>query len=534
MNQKSTVYALALLAGLCAAAISFFAPFFPYGVDSASYLDQARSLMARGVLETTPYGTGNTDVVSVPDPLFPLGYPLLIVISSMLLQLPVEVVAPYLSLTALILLPLVIVYSFHRILGLLPALWIAILVVLTPAAVRHGYMAYSDTVSLVLVIYSVNRLLMADNKPASWFCLGLLTGFSYLLRNANLGLLLSIFLYLLWQFIVESEKRKELIKNGFVWLAANALLIVPWLTRNFLVFGKLQPYRMAPSTVSLGENIHDYLKAQLDTLLALNGLDTLLAGTTAGVFLLFLLAVGLVHQVATTWERWRKIEQQAFFIAVVYAAIGAAMVITARTIYQWGIHIGARHVLPYSCYVLVALVIIFKNAAVKIHPRHLGLGLAFTLLITRLYELPELYKYDQYHQTVMRTAKQIKANQDVVCSHLNGRLGISNYAFVYRILCAAQVRHVFPPFQDNKFLDELLPGWAELGAKQGIVVSLFPYIDDKHSDLPLKQKSLTELKASGWQVERNEKENLILSRQANSSAAILPKTFPKIPVPLKP
>ncbi len=82
MTKQSTVYAIALFAGLCAAAISFFAPFFPYGEDSASYLEQARSFMARGVFEVTPWETDMADVVSIPDPLFPPGYPLLIVIGS--------------------------------------------------------------------------------------------------------------------------------------------------------------------------------------------------------------------------------------------------------------------------------------------------------------------------------------------------------------------------------------------------------------------------------------------------------------------
>jgi hypothetical protein len=435
----------------------------------------------------------------------------------MLFRLPVEMIAPFLSLAALIILPAVIVFSFHRVLGLTPALWIGILVVLTPAAVRHGYVAYSDTLSLVLVIYSVNRLLVAGINPAAWFWLGLLTGFSYLLRNANLGLLLSISLYLLWRLIVEPENRKLIINNGLVWLGANALLIVPWLIRNFLVFGKLQPYWMAPSKVGLGENIHDYLKAQLDSLLAFSSLDTLLANTPWGIFLLLMLAAVLVHQVITTWKHWQKIEQQAFFIAVVYTAIGAAMVIAARTRYQWGVHISARHVLSYSCFAFVALVIIVKNTAFKINTRNLGLGFAITLLITRACDLPKLYEYDQYHQTVMGAAKHIKADQDVICSNLNGRFAVSNYAFVYRILCAAPVRHVFPPFQQNKFLEESLPGWAELGAKKGIVVSLFPFIDDKESKLPLSQDTVMKLKASGWQVERNEKQNLILSRKANVS-----------------
>ncbi|MDD1631831.1 MAG: hypothetical protein LUP91_06430 [Methylococcaceae bacterium] len=190
--------------------------------------------------------------------------------------------------------------------------------------------------------------------------------------------------------------------------------------------------------------------------------------------------------------------------------------IAARTKYQWGEYIHARYALPYSCFIFVALVIVFKYATLKINTCNLGLGLAVTLLITRVYELPKFYEYSQRDQTVIGAAKQIKTDQDVVCSNLNGRFAVSNYAFVYRIVCAAPVRHVFPPFQQNKFLDESLQGWAELGAKQGIVVSLFPYKDDKQSNLPLKQDILIKLKALGWQVEYNEKENLILSHKANS------------------
>lgn len=516
MSKKYTVYALALLAGLSAATVSFFAPFYPFGVDSASYLEQARNFMARGVFEITPFGTGETDVVSVPDILFPPGYPVLIAISSMLLQLPVEVIAPFLSLLALVLLPVVIVSSFHRVLGLLPALWIAILVVLTPSAVRHGYIAFSDTLSLILVIYSVSCLLKAGNKGGTWFYLGLLTGFSYLLRNANLGLLISISLYLFYRFVVEPENRQDLIKNGITWLCANGLLIVPWLIRNILVFGKLQPYWMPPSDVSLAENIHDYLKAQLDTIFSVNDLDNLLAGTMWGIVILIALLVVLVRQTITTWQRWQRIEQQTFIISVIYAGIGAAMVIVARTKYQWGVHIDARYALPYSCFVFVPLVLIVKNSVAQINTRYFALGLTFTsLLITRIYELPNFYQYSVYHQTVMRAAEQIKANKDVICSSLNGRLALSNYAFVYRIVCAAPVRHVFPPFQQNKFLDDSLPGWAKLAAKRGVVVSIFPYIDDKESELPLKQEIVTTLNSSGWRVERNEKENLILSRMPN-------------------
>jgi hypothetical protein len=265
-----------------------------------------------------------------------------------------------------------------------------------------------------------------------------LTGFSYLLRNANLGLLLSITLYLLWRFWLEPETRKQKVINGLVWLGGNALIIMPLLIRNLFVFGKMQPYSMDPSSVSLGENIHDYVQAQLDTLLTLKELATLLAGSLWGISLLFLLLGVLIHQLITTWQYWQKIQQQTFFISVVYVVIGAAMVIVARTKYEWGVHIDARYALPYSCFIFVALVIIFKNTTSTINTRYVGLGLAITLLITRAYEVPKLYEhtqYYQYHQHNISVANKINTNKDAICSNSDGQVMVADDAFIYRILC---------------------------------------------------------------------------------------------------
>jgi len=87
---------------------------------------------------------------------------------------------------------------------------------------------------------------------------------------------------------------------------------VPLLIRNILVFGKLQPYAMPPSTLGLGENSHDFIKAQLDTLFAANEFDKLLAEYPIGIALLTVFVGILLHQTITTWSKWNKIEQQTF------------------------------------------------------------------------------------------------------------------------------------------------------------------------------------------------------------------------------
>jgi len=515
MSKECTVYVIALVAGLCAASIYFFVPFFPYGYDSVNYIEQARSFMARGVFETIPITLVSPENVSIPDNLFPPGYPLLIVISSKIFFVPEEVIAPFLSLAALLLLPVAIVFSFHRIIGLWPSLWIALLVTLTPSTVFFGSIAYSDTISLLLVIFSVGCLLVMSNKPSSWFYLGLLTGFSYLLRNANLALLISIFLYLVWNMVVEPENRKMKIKNACFWLSGNAVFIVGLFIYNFLIFGKFQPYSMPPSTVGLGENIHDYIFAQLNTVLAFSELEILIDKSGYGIFLLIPVMLILLYKLVTTWRLWQKIEQKTFFISAAYVAIGVTVTILARTKYQWGVHIEPRYALPYSCFIFVNLVIIFKYALPK-NTRYLVPGLAVILLLFRIYGLQKDFERRQnspYDQRVVSVAKQLKNNPDAICSHLNGRVALSNLHLVYRMVCEAPVREMFVSFEHNKFIDESLKSWAELGAKKGIIVSLFPIGKDSEN-LPLDQEYLTRLNSLGWQVDRNEKENLILSHKA--------------------
>jgi len=187
-----TVYSLAALIGLCAATIAYFLPVFPYTSDSACYIEQARTLIHRGVFESGLYGTENPSATYVPDPLFPPGYPILIALFSLLLTVPPEVVAPFLSLTALALIPVCMVFSFRRIVGAAAALLIGLLVEFTSPIIRWGNVASADILSVLLVILCMGLVLKAGDRLMAWFVAGLLVGFVYLLRNANLAFVLSL------------------------------------------------------------------------------------------------------------------------------------------------------------------------------------------------------------------------------------------------------------------------------------------------------------------------------------------------------
>lgn len=514
MTRLQVIYSLAGLIGLCAATIAYFLPVFPYTPDSACYIEQARSLMARGVFESGLYGIEKPSVTFVPDPLFPPGYPVLIALFSLLLPVPPEVVALFLSLTALALIPVCTVSSFRRAVNSEVALIIGLLLVTTPAIIRWGNVASTDILSLLLIIFCMGLVLKAGDRLIAWFVAGLLVGFAYLLRNANLAFVLSLLGFLAWSIIFDAENRRKKIVIACVWLLSFSAVVVPWMIRNLRVFGKIQPYSMPPSSVGFIENSHAFIEAQLNILLLLADLDTFLARNALGIIGLITVFGLLVWQVLTTWKLWQKIEKQAFIIAGLYCVLGAAIVIVARTKYQWGELISERHALPYLFSLLIVLALILKNTSVKIGRRWLGLAFVSGLLVTRMYYIPQLYQYNFYDANVVAVAEQIKKNQqtDPLCSNLKGRFGVSNYGFVYRVICAVPVRHVFPILHGDEFNDGPLNKLLDLPSEQGVLVSIFPNHDVDKTDLPLNQHYLDQLRASGWQVEQNEKMGFILMR----------------------
>jgi 4-amino-4-deoxy-L-arabinose transferase-like glycosyltransferase len=514
MTRLQTVYSLAIFIGLCAATIAYFLPVFPYTPDSACYIEQARTLMDRGVFESGLYGIEKPAATFVPDPLFPPGYPVLIALFSLLLPVPPEVVALFLSLTALALIPVCTVFSFRRAAGAEMALIIGLLVVFTPAVIRWGNVASTDILSVLLVIFCMGLVLKAGDRLLAWFVAGLVVGFAYLLRNANLAFVLSLCGFIAWPIVFDAENRRKKIVIACVWLLSFSAAVVPWMLRNLIVFGKIQPYSMPPSSVGFIENSHAFIEAQLNVLLLLTDLDTFLARNTLGIMGLLIVLGLLVWQLLTTWKQWQQIEKQAFIIAALYCILGAAIVIVARTKYQWGELISERHALPYLFSLLIVLALIFKNSTVKISRRWLGFALVSGLLLTRIYHVPELYKYNFYDANVVAVAEQIKKHQqtDPLCTNLNGRLGVSNYGFVYRVICAVPVRHLFPILHGDAFNDEPLKKLLDVPAEQGVLVSIFPNHDVDKKDLPLNQTFLNRLTAAGWRVEQNEKMGFILMR----------------------
>jgi len=513
MNQLQSTYTFSILIGLCAAILSYALPIFPYTPDSACYIEQARSLLARGVFESGLFGIENPSVTYIPDPLFPPCYPVLIAVFSLLFQQPTEQVAFFLSVSAQGLIPLFTVFAFHNLLGRKQSLAIALLVATSPTIVSWGGIASADVLSLLLVIFCIGLALNAGDDLISWLVVGAFTGFAYLLRNANLSLVLTLCGFLAWQVVFEDNTRRKKILNACLWLTGFTTITLPWMIRNIIVFGKAQPYAMPPSTVGFIENSHAFIKALFSILLSSEDFGTIFSQSALSIIVLIAAVALLANQILKTWQHWQKIEQQAFLICGLYSLLGAAIVIVARTKYQWGELISERHTLPYLFSILVMLALILNNTDLKTSRQRLQLILLACLLLSRIASIPALYKNNFYHTNLVAAAEQIKSNRhsDPLCTQLDGRLGVSNYAFVYRIICAVPVRHVFPTLRGDNFNDEILTTLLELPNTRGIIVSMFPNHDIDQSSLPLNQALVNRLTASGWQIQKNDLTGFILT-----------------------
>lgn len=507
------VYGIALGIGLIAATVAYGMPVFPYTPDSACYIEQARGLLLRGEFASGLYDTFNPTVTYVPDPLFPPGYPVLIAALTLLSGVPAETVAWFLSLSALAFIPTVMVFSFRHIIGTRAALAIGLLVATTPAIMRWGNIAATDVLSLLLIMLCMGLALKAELSLKRWTVLGLLLGFAYLLRNANLAFILSLGGLIAWQLVFESgQRRPKLICTGAL-LASFTVVVVPWMLRNWLVFGKIQPYSMPPSTVGVIENSHAFLEAQLAIVILFTDAAAFFARTPLGLSVVLIGVLALCAWVAKNWQTWPKTAKHTLIICTLYCAFGAAVVIAARSKYQWGELISERHALPYLFALLTALALILKYTPLP-YKRGIGLSVLAALFLVRLYFMPELYNNNFYQANLYTAANYISQHKhtDPLCTQLNGRLGISNYAFVYRVLCAVPIRHTFPILHGDTFNDEAIQKLLDLPITTGIIVAMLPNHDIDKTSLPLSAKHLHQLNAQGWQVEENGAMGFIIKR----------------------
>ena len=357
---------------------------WPYTPDSGAYLETARNLLTgKGFLLAAD---GTSCEWWQPVALFPGGFAALTAVGALLSGVDVESTGPVMVFAAWLLLLPALGWALSPLLGRQWALVVGGLAVLSPGAHWMGVHMLSDMLFLLAVVAGFGCWLrgVPEGRLGWWFATGSLVGLAVWLRNAGIGVVAAYLLTFVLQAARGSVTSKAWwLQWGTFWLAS-ALVYGPWLVRNLLVFGEIQPYSMPPSTIPLDTNLRILLQEW--------GAE--LFGHRIGRYVAwgwpeFLGAAALLAAVISAgihkWHRRpaEKRDAAALWWLASYALLGSVLTVYARSIYEWGEPVGARHVAQLA-WTLLALAA-WAVSGTKRRGRRLVAGVVLTMLAARLF-----------------------------------------------------------------------------------------------------------------------------------------------------
>lgn len=344
-----------------AAAMLLYARFFsevmfPYSYDSASYISAARNLLeGKGLLAPT-LADGDEDLQVIY--LWPPGFPLLIYLFSFALGTPYEA-ALFISRLSLALVPVAAFWLVRPYCTPVRALLLSLLFWTPLGLMPHAYYTGSDACFFLLALVSTGAFLRGidRNDVRLLAAAGAMGGASLVIRNAGLALLAAQAAILIIASLDENFDLKLMFRRAASWGLAVAIPVTGLLIWNKVQFGTLSPYEMPPSNLGLMENIgaamsayaYDSFPSSASRWLAARYV-LLSAPLFALLVLLLLLGVCIRYRQNKPFGRFA-------LLGLIYAVLGTAMVVAARTRYQWGEFISVRHIAQYDSFLIAGALI---------------------------------------------------------------------------------------------------------------------------------------------------------------------------------
>ena len=426
---------------LMAAHLIFRSPDFPFSVDSASYIEQARNLIQEGSALINPYGLNGID--KMPDHLFPIGFPILLAFISLFGLDPREAALTVGWLSA-ILLPLLLYISFRRQIGSSSAAILAGLSTLSPGVLNNAPMGLTDVFALAIAITAIGLVLNARSTTL-FFVSGAIAGFSYAVRNANIALLLALAVYFLYLWLSNPAQQAITTRRLLAFLAGVSLVILPLFLRNIMIFGSPNPYIMEPSTIGIITNVRMYIVELIYDLTALWSLGDYIGWSIPGLILLLVSSIGASLLIMIIWGHLTENRRKTIFLCTTYSIIGTCVVIAARSRYEWGEPINIRHTLQYTPFFLAAILAAIPEASSDVFLSRIRKGGVIFVLALGLFHLlysikPKEYERRTHHDYYAMNAYQ--NGEGYLCASEENMVFVSNWAFVFRILCSTGVRHI--------------------------------------------------------------------------------------------
>lgn len=522
LRANIPLWIVGVLCALMAAHLFLRTPAFPFTPDSASYFEQARSLLHNGVALETPYGLDTSGPQA--SILFPIGYPVVLALAS----LPgFDTAASALALSRLssLLLPLLLFVSFRRVLGDFRATLLAGLTVLSPGVLLFSLLGTPDLLALLLAVATVALVLNARTR--AWLMFGgIIAGSAYAIRNAQLALLLSIALYYTYRWFTLATQRRATLRDASAFLLGASLILVPVLLRNLALFGTLNPYHMAPSTLSVLHNVRTFIQETAYDLSGWRALGIFFGWSATGAAVFLGAAASATWFLRRVWKQLPSLQSHTIVLCTLYAVIGACVVIAARSRYEWGEMINTRHTLQYTPFLWAALLAALPEHAPRLHPGFKVISITLLLAVSLLHLAYAMTPHD----LLLRNQKSAAA----IAAHDAGKVHFcvptdallaSNWGYVFLVLCGTAVRNIeMEAFScqsaasDGPEATEACPLIAEAAlhiARQfpghPLQLGFFPGRGIAPGQLPLAPIEQRQLERAGWKITQNDAQACVLT-----------------------
>ncbi|MES2294158.1 MAG: hypothetical protein V4527_12725 [Pseudomonadota bacterium] len=229
------------------------------------------------------------------------------------------------------------------------------LVMFSPGAITESWLPMTDLPFLLLTVLSFGLLFRgagAAVRPLPLLLSGLTFGLAYGVRNVGVASFVAILGAYAVLALLRIVGAKTALQKLAWWGIGAALVAVPLIVRNLIVFHALQPYTMPPSTLGYSGNIRYYVSATLGDIIAGQKIQHVVTWNNMIILAVALVAMAAAWLVRTGTARiWRGLppaSKEILVLLCAYVAAGAAVVIAARSRYEWGEFIGPRHVLQYD------------------------------------------------------------------------------------------------------------------------------------------------------------------------------------------
>ncbi|MBF0571630.1 MAG: glycosyltransferase family 39 protein [Candidatus Omnitrophica bacterium] len=332
---------------------------FPYTFDSMIYISTAENIhRGQGMLCWNFLVEGPTQEY-FPAFLQPPGYPILIAF-LMLFGLDGYTAGLLVPRLCFLILPFLFYSIFKRMMPSSQAMIGSFVCTFMFPAVKCSMMAWSDIPCLcfsLMALLAVFYVIEKGHKAASSlvFLSGLLAGYVFLIRFVGICLIGCIVLGFIVCWILNLLSKKDFFRIITIYAGGISLVIVPFLFRNWCVFGTIQPCFIPPSQTPLAGNIKDFLGSIAMMLWA----EPSMMGLAA--FLIIAAVVFIVKKSREMIEREMiEVDKKVFVFTIVltaYFLVNSIFLIIFQTLRFSAEKINDRYLIQVAWIMMIAVVL---------------------------------------------------------------------------------------------------------------------------------------------------------------------------------